>query len=62
MRYGGPSGAPVRPITLGVYADLFEDDLDGVADRMDQAILRAAEDSLRTEDASTVRPIRATSL
>src|SRR5690242_15834354 len=35
-------------MTLDVHADLFEDDLDGVADRMDEAISRAAEDSLRT--------------
>ena len=55
----GHAGAAM---TLDVYADLFEDDLDGVADRMDEAILRAAEDSLRTEDASSVRPIRAASL
>ena len=48
-------------MTLDVYADLFEDDLDGVADRMDEAILRAGKDSLRTADASSVRQIRATS-
>jgi integrase len=32
---------------LDVYADLFDDDLDGVADRLDAAIKSAA-DQLRT--------------
>jgi integrase len=35
-------------MTLDVYADLFEDDLDAVADRLDAAI-RSAADPLRTE-------------
>jgi integrase len=38
-------------MTLDVYADLFDDDLDGVADRLDSAIKSTA-DSLRTESRS----------
>ncbi|HWY01321.1 MAG TPA: integrase, partial [Mycobacterium sp.] len=34
-------------MTLDVYADLFDEDLDGVADRLDAAIKSAA-DGLRT--------------
>jgi integrase len=34
-------------MTLDVYADLFDEDLDGVADRLDAAIRNAA-DGLRT--------------
>ena len=34
-------------VTLDVYADLFDDDLDGVADRLDAAIVSTA-DALRT--------------
>ena len=34
-------------MTLNVYADLFEDDLDQVADRLDQAATRGA-DQMRT--------------
>jgi integrase len=34
-------------MTLDVYADLFDEDLDGVADRLDTAIKSAA-DALRT--------------
>jgi hypothetical protein len=34
-------------MTLDVYADLFDEDLDGVADRLDIAIKSAA-DALRT--------------
>jgi len=34
-------------MTLDVYADLFDDDLDGVADRLDAAIVSTA-DALRT--------------
>ena len=34
-------------MTLDVYADLFDEDLDGVADRLDAAIKSAA-DRLRT--------------
>jgi len=37
-------------MTLDVYADLFDDDLDGVADRLDVAI-HAAADQLRTRSA-----------
>ncbi|MEU8263313.1 hypothetical protein AB0C02_22125 [Micromonospora sp. NPDC048999] len=36
-------------MTLDVYADLFEDDLDQVANRLDRAAARAAADSVRTE-------------
>ncbi|MFG2007877.1 tyrosine-type recombinase/integrase [Micromonospora sp. NPDC048868] len=36
-------------MTLDVYADLFEDDLDQVADRLDRAAARAAADSVRIE-------------
>ncbi|MGW4294341.1 tyrosine-type recombinase/integrase [Micromonospora chersina] len=49
-------------MTLDVYADLFEDDLDQVADRLDQAAGRAAAGSVRTEgvgpDLDAVRPGR----
>ncbi|WP_255609398.1 tyrosine-type recombinase/integrase [Micromonospora sp. PLK6-60] len=49
-------------MTLDVYADLFEDDLDQVADRLDRAAGRAAADSVRTEgvgpDLNAVRPGR----
>jgi len=38
-------------MTLDVYADLFEDDLDEVADRLDRAATRTAADSVRTEPA-----------
>jgi integrase len=38
-------------MTLDVYADLFEDDLDQVADRLDRAATRAGADSMRTGDA-----------
>ena len=34
-------------MTLDVYADLFDEDLDGVADRLDEAIKSTA-DGLRT--------------
>ena len=48
-------------MTLDVYADLFEDDPDQVADRLDRAAARAA-DSVRTEgvgpDLDAVRPGR----
>jgi ketopantoate hydroxymethyltransferase len=36
-------------MTLDAYADLFEDDLDRAADRLDRAAGRAAADSVRTE-------------
>ncbi|WP_121400291.1 site-specific integrase [Micromonospora sp. M71_S20] len=49
-------------MTLDVYADLFEDDLDQVADRLDRAAGRAAADSVRTAgvgpDLDAVRPDR----
>ena len=34
-------------MTLDIYADLFDEDLDGVGDRLDVAI-QAAADALRT--------------
>ena len=37
-------------MTLDVYADLFEDDLDAVADRLDQAVTGGSADCLRTGD------------
>jgi integrase len=37
-------------MTLDVYADLFDEDLDGVADRLDTAI-RSTADELRTSSA-----------
>jgi integrase len=37
-------------VTLDVYADLFDEDLDGVADRLDTAI-RSTADQLRTSSA-----------
>jgi integrase len=39
-------------MTLDVYADLFEDDLDQVADRLDQAATRSSADYLRTDHVS----------
>jgi integrase len=36
-------------MTLDVYADLFEDDLDQVADRLDRAATRTGADSMRTD-------------
>ncbi len=39
-------------MTLDVYADLFDDDLDGVADSLDEAIKSAA-DQLRTGRSGT---------
>jgi integrase len=39
-------------MTLDVYAGLFGDDLDTVADLLDEAARRAAADSLRTRDAT----------
>ena len=38
-------------MTLDVYADLFEDDLDQVADRLDRAATRTGADHLRTDHA-----------
>ena len=49
-------------MTLDVYADLFEDDLDEVAERLDRAAARADADYLRTEGVvpalDAVRPSR----
>lgn len=49
-------------MTLDVYADLVEDDLDQVSDRLDRAAGRAAADSVRTEgagpDLDAIRPGR----
>jgi hypothetical protein len=39
-------------MTLDVYADLFDDDLDGVADRLNIAI-RTTADQLRTNSFAT---------
>ena len=45
-------------MTLDVYAGLFGDDLDAVADRLDEAAARARADSLRTQaTSSTVVPL-----
>ena len=41
-------------MTLDVYADLFDGDLDQVADRLDKARKKSAADALRTERAATV--------
>jgi integrase len=38
-------------MTLDVYADLFEDDLDKVADRLDQAVTGGGADYSRTDHA-----------
>lgn len=37
-------------MTLDVYAGLFGDDLDAVADRLDEAATKARADYLRTRD------------
>ena len=42
-------------MTLDVYADLFDEDLDGVADRLDTAI-RSTADQLRTGRSPTKYP------
>jgi integrase len=39
------------PMALDVYADLFDDDLDGVADSLDAAIKSAAAGRLRSRPA-----------
>jgi hypothetical protein len=36
-------------MTLDVYAGLFADDLDGVADRLDQAFAKLNADQMRTK-------------
>jgi integrase len=40
-------------MTLEVYSGLFDDDLDAVADRLDQAAVRARADSVRTDRSIT---------
>ena len=45
-------------MTLDVYADLFDEDLDGVADRLDTAI-RSTADQLRTGWSATEEPANA---
>jgi hypothetical protein len=40
-------------MTLDVYAGLFGDDLDAVADRLDEAFTKVRADQMRTE-----RPLR----
>jgi integrase len=42
-------------MTLDVYADLFDEDLDAVADRLDEAARRAVADSLRTAEIVDLR-------
>ena len=44
-------------MTLEIYADLFDEDLDGVADRLDAAI-QATADALRTAPKSLTRANR----
>ncbi|GGM49540.1 hypothetical protein GCM10011608_38140 [Micromonospora sonchi] len=55
-------GRASAAMTLDVYANLFEDDLDQVADRLDRAAARAAADSARTDgagpDLDAARPAR----
>jgi integrase len=49
-------------MTLDVYSGLFDDDLDAVADRLDEAAARARADSVRTDAAVvsiTSRPVTA---
>lgn len=41
-------------MTLNVYADLFDDELDDVAGRLDEAVLRARADLLRTSGSNEV--------
>jgi len=44
-------------MTLDVYADPFDDDLDAVADRLDAGARLAAADSLRTADVIAINQI-----
>jgi integrase len=44
-------------MTLDVYADLFDEDLDGVAERLDVA-MRAAAAPLRPEEVSGISPAK----
>ncbi|WP_231133987.1 tyrosine-type recombinase/integrase [Motilibacter deserti] len=41
-------------MTLDTYADLFDDELDAIAERMDERAAQARADSLRTADGSTL--------
>ena len=41
--YSACSATPPPPLTLDSYADLFDDDLDAVADRLDDVYNRAIE-------------------
>ncbi len=41
-------GHASEAMTLDVYSGLFDDDLDGLADRLDEAAVRARADSVRT--------------
>jgi len=41
-------------MTLDRYADLFDDELDAVAGRLDKAVLEARADLLRTSQSSEV--------
>jgi integrase len=43
-------------VTLGVYSHLFEDDLDRVADRLDDAKTKSRADQVRTDRIAT--PLR----
>lgn len=46
-------------MTLNTYTDLFDDELDAVADRLDEAFLRARADLLRTgTNVATVRELK----
>jgi integrase len=45
-------------MTLDVYASLFDDDLDALAERLDEAAVRARADFLRTRAAIEPIPIR----
>jgi site-specific recombinase XerC len=46
-------------MTLDVYAGLFGDDLDAVADRLDEAFQRRSADQVRTTaSGETVKPLR----
>jgi integrase len=42
-------------MTLDVYSGLFDDGLDAVADRLDEAAVRARADSVRTQGGLTAR-------
>lgn len=48
-------------MTLDVYAGLFDDDLDALADRLDEASAKAAADCVRTDARVVPLPDRATS-